>query len=294
MMLSFSKRTMNLAGSALALIGIIFVVLRLHRDWKSFDLSYINIKDWLFIASLVVLYSLASVLLALAWRHILKKLNVDVTRAWSVKIYGISQLAKYVPGNIFHIAGRQALGMFSGVSGKALAKSSLWELGLISVAGGIFGWLVLPLLFPGMPIFISIILTLLTIAGVVLFLHRYFGFNISIAFILQFVFLIISGVLFVCILNITMQKGESNPQVWMFMGSAYVVAWLVGLVTPGAPAGVGVREVVLFSLLKIWVLDADLLVAVILGRMVTVVGDLLFFSTSFLMTIKKSARGSYE
>lgn len=293
-MFSFSKRTLNLAGSALALIGIFFVVLRLHRDWKLFDLSYINLKDWLLISSLAVLYSLASILLALAWRHILKKLNADVTRTWSIKVYGISQLAKYVPGNIFHIAGRQALGMSSGVSGKALAKSSLWELGLIAVAGGMFGWLILPLLFPGAPLFISIILTLLTIAGVVIFLHRYFGFDISIAFVLQFVFLMISGALFVFILNITMQNGEGNPQVWMFMGSAYVIAWLVGLITPGAPAGVGVREVVLFSLLKIWVFDADLLVAVILGRMVTVVGDLLFFGTSFLMPTKNTARGSHE
>ena len=30
---------------------------------------------------------------------------------------------------------------------------------------------------------------------------------------------------------------------------AYVIAWLAGLVTPGAPAGVGVRELVMYALL---------------------------------------------
>lgn len=291
---SFSKRTLSWVGSGLALIGVFFVVLRLHKDWKSFDLSYLNFNDWLFIASLAMFYSLTSILLAFAWRQILNKLNVNVTRLWSIKVYGISQLAKYVPGNVFHIAGRQALGMSAGIPGSALAKSSLWELGLIAISGVMFGWLVLPLLIPEISLFVSAILTLLTIISVAFLLYRFFGLPLSIAFILQLVFLVVSGGLFVILLNIIMQSGESPPKAWIFISSAYVIAWLAGLITPGAPAGVGIREVVLFSLLKTYVIDADLLVAIILGRIVTVGGDLLFFITSFLMKIKNPVEGSNE
>jgi uncharacterized membrane protein YbhN (UPF0104 family) len=70
---------------------------------------------------------------------------------------------------------------------------------------------------------------------------------------------------------------------WRFVG-AYIVAWLVGLATPGAPAGVGVREVVLYSLLKPFVSDSDLLTAIVLGRMVTVAGDLAYYVVALGMS----------
>jgi glycosyltransferase 2 family protein len=61
------------------------------------------------------------------------------------------------------------------------------------------------------------------------------------------------------------------------LGGSYILAWLVGLVTPGAPAGMGVRELVLLFLLSDQLSETVLLLAVILGRMVTVTGDLFFF-----------------
>jgi uncharacterized membrane protein YbhN (UPF0104 family) len=65
--------------------------------------------------------------------------------------------------------------------------------------------------------------------------------------------------------------------------SAYVVAWLIGLVTPGAPAGVGVRELILVFLLQGLVGESELLLTVVLGRVVTVTGDFLFFLVSWLL-----------
>jgi len=58
---------------------------------------------------------------------------------------------------------------------------------------------------------------------------------------------------------------------------------------PGAPAGVGVRELVLLFLLKNVVAEAELLLAVVLGRLVTVMGDLLFLGVTFFQTQKLKA-----
>jgi uncharacterized membrane protein YbhN (UPF0104 family) len=58
---------------------------------------------------------------------------------------------------------------------------------------------------------------------------------------------------------------------------AYVLAWVAGFLTPGAPAGVGVREFVLYLLLAQLVGQPDLLAAVVLARMVSVCGDVLFY-----------------
>ncbi|MCY1448795.1 hypothetical protein D9M71_654970 [compost metagenome] len=53
--------------------------------------------------------------------------------------------------------------------------------------------------------------------------------------------------------------------------------------TPGAPAGVGIRELALLLLLGNSVAEADLMLAILLGRIVTIVGDLFFFASVLLI-----------
>jgi uncharacterized membrane protein YbhN (UPF0104 family) len=77
---------------------------------------------------------------------------------------------------------------------------------------------------------------------------------------------------------------EYSPIMLVPLCGAYVVAWLAGLVTPGAPAGIGVREIVLLLLLGSSVAEADLLLVVVLGRIVTMVGDILYFITSIMLS----------
>src|SRR5690606_30699473 len=100
------------------------------------------------IALLAVLYGAANTMLARAWWWQLKIFNIPADWRWALKTYGLSQLAKYVPGNIFHLAGRQALGMAIGLAGRPLAKSAVWELGSIAVAAACFGILAMPLMLP--------------------------------------------------------------------------------------------------------------------------------------------------
>jgi len=75
----------------------------------------------------------------------------------------------------------------------------------------------------------------------------------------------------------------SNASLWLSFGGAYVLAWLAGFVTPGAPAGLGIRELVLLFLLQGLVGGPDLLLVILLGRVITVSGDLVFFILASLM-----------
>lgn len=283
------RRKLHWFGSGLALIGVVFVAVRLHTYWLGLDFSRITLSIWLSIVVFAVLYGLANLLLASAWWHLLAHLGAPITRLRSIKIYGISQLAKYLPGNIFHLAGRQALGMAAGISAGVLAKSTLWELGLIALTGTLFGWLILPLLFPAYSEVASVLFLLGSAWLVANILQRMAGHQTALAFIWQILFLVISGGVFVALLGVIAGSEVVPAQLWLTIGGAYIVAWLAGLVTPGAPAGVGVREIILLLLLKGVMHEADLLMAILLGRLVTVVGDLLFFvSASFIPTAKKS------
>lgn len=276
-------KILHWAGSILALTGIIFFAIRLHEYQKSLDLTRITPAAFIAIAGLAMIYGAANLLLVLAWRQLLVQFGVHATRLWSIRVYGLSQLAKYVPGNIFHLAGRQAIGMATGASSGVMAKSILWELGLIALAGMVYGWLVLPLLAPEFPSLASILLLLATVWIVAHQLRRFIGVRVAVSFIWQMLFLAVSGVVFLILLDTYTRDSEFKPQTWLLVDGAYVIAWFVGLVTPGAPAGVGVRELVLLLLLRGIATDADLLVAILLGRVVTLVGDALFFMMSLLI-----------
>lgn len=89
-------------------------------------------------------------------------------------------------------------------------------------------------------------------------------------------FLLLSGLLFFATLQLLMPD-TSLLHALPGIVSAYVIAWLAGAITPGAPAGVGIREVVMFALLQSVVTESDLLVAIVLNRAITAGGDTLFY-----------------
>ncbi len=275
------RRALRWLGSGLAIASVTFVALRLQHDWLNLNLSQIATATWGPNVAFALIYGAANALLALAWWHLLQNFGVSLTRPGAIRIYGISQLAKYVPGNIFHLAGRQALGMTAGISATVLVKSTFWELGLLALAGSLSACLILPLLTPAVSTSTSLFLFVAAAALIVSLLKNRAGVQPARALIWQIVFLFISGTLFVALLNLLVEsEGGLSWQQSIAIGGAYIAAWLIGLVTPGAPAGVGVREMVLFILLKDYGNESSLLTAVVLSRLVTVAGDLIFFFAS--------------
>lgn len=267
-------------------MGVVFVALRLHTYWLDADISRVKPLAWTLIATLTLIYGSANLLLALAWWHLIRNLGALATRLSAIRIYGVSQLARYLPGNIFHLAGRQALGMAAGMPAGVLAKSAIWELGSIAIAGSLFGWLILPRVSPGFPEATSVFLLLGSFALVMGILRNIAGRQSVCSFAWQMLFLVVSGTVFLALLILVSDGDGLAARHWQTIVGAYIVAWLVGLVTPGAPAGVGVRELILLLLLKGLVAEVDLLMAVLLGRLVTVGGDILFFVATASISAK--------
>jgi len=274
------RRLLHWCGSFLALAGIVFIGFRLHSYTLEFDVLRIRTVGWVFIAALSIIYGAANFFLASAWWHLLQNFRLPVSRLESTRIYGISQLAKYVPGNIFHLAARQAFGISGGLAPGAFAKSTIWELGLLIVAGAQFGWLILPSIMSHFPESISLFLLLTSIALTGKVLQSIFGRQVLYSFLWQILFMLVSSLIFIfLILMISDGKGLTVWH-WLTIGGAYIVAFIVGLVTPGAPAGSGIRELILLFMLNDVVGEKDLLMAVLLTRLVTVVGDFLFFAVA--------------
>lgn len=279
------KLVLSLIGGLLSFVGFMFVSVRLVKYADQLEVSRLQSTDWFALSALSILYAIINVALVLAWRQILSSLNVGLGFWQATHIYGISQLAKYVPGNIFHLAGRQVLGMAIGLPGWALAKSCAWELGLIAGAASLFGLLALPMwwqCFPTIAALCSFVMVLITVC---LAARRWLKFPIAFVLGWYVLFLTVSGLIFVQVLSLISSVSMTIELMLGLLG-AFVVAWLTGLVTPGAPAGVGVRELVLLFFLKGFVAEADLLLAVAIGRAVTLVGDFIFFVVAAGLRIK--------
>ncbi len=275
-MSSTLKRVLSWGGGALGILGVVFVALKLFDYGNHLPMNRIGMGQWFGIAALSLLYGASGFLLAIAWRDILRHLGVTVRRDWAVWAYGVSQLAKYVPGNVFHLAGRQALGASAGLPQWPLGKSLAWELGTIAVMAGLFALWVIPSFLP-LPASLAAVAFACVIGSSIAIVRRRFSPDLARAAALQTTFLALSGLIFATLFKLL--GGEWNV---VAVCGAYVVAWLIGLVTPGAPAGVGVREAILFFLLRHVLGEADLLEIILIGRLVTAAGDLAFFVTASL------------
>jgi hypothetical protein len=261
----------------LALAGVGFVAQRLSHYAAAADFSRFSATSWLFVSGSCLAYALAGLMLAYGWRNLLSHLGTTISPKAAVGIYGVAQLAKYVPGNVLHLAGRQALGIAAGIPGWTLAKSAVWELALIATAAAGFGLLTLPLLDPACSMALSLGAFAALIGLAAALAHHLIDPRVARAFAWYTGFLGVSGLLFAALLTIVADTAMDGSVPWLPVCGAYVLAWLSGLVTPGAPAGIGVRELTLLFLLKGLVSEADLTLTVLLARIVTVVGDLFFY-----------------
>jgi uncharacterized membrane protein YbhN (UPF0104 family) len=276
------KRYLSWAGMGLGVLGIVFIVIKLAQYNGQIDYSRLTLFDWLAFGGLALLYGVASwMLLPWAWNNLLKHYGISISLLWAIRTYGLSQLAKYVPGNIFHLASRQAIGVAAGLPGWPLAKSTFWDLVLEAISGIFFGILVLPSFFPGITTLETLIIFVVAFLIYFLAVSHWWSRWVAYAAGAYTLFLSFAGIIFVLVLSLW--SGTENLPIVSICG-AYVVAWLIGLITPGAPAGAGVRELVLYALLRTSIPQTDLLYVIVIGRIVTILGDVVFYGMSLVMS----------
>lgn len=280
-----AKKFFRWAGTGLSILAVIFVIDKLRDYGNEIDISVFATMAFP-ILGLSVVYGLANVLLAFAWRDLLKYFDQPIGSFLAIRIYGESQLAKYVPGNVFHFVGRQALGLEAGLPAWPLAKSAIWEIGVLVIAGCMFLTLVMPYLHAGFPVIFTVVLFAVVVLTITWVSKRWYSHWVARALGWHVAFLVLTGIVFITLLSLIVPEEGISGSILVFACGSYVVAWLAGLVTPGAPAGVGIREIVLFTLLKPIVSEADLLTAIILGRIVTVGGDILFYLSALILNVQ--------
>ena len=284
------KILLNLVGACLAILGSVLVVQKILVYLSDINFKEIDSSIWLLLASLTILHSISNLLLAFGWGKVLQHHNLRVSPVWLISTFFISQIGKYIPGNIFHLAGRQLMGTTAGHSKSVIAKSLFWELLLLTLMGTIISALALPAVIGLELTFITNIVGFSVFFVFVAFVtQRYLSKEVLLAALLYGAFLIVSGAFF-CLIYQTLNNESLPLNMKIIVMASFTLSWLGGFLTPGAPAGLGVRELILIALLGAWMNEAQLIFSIVISRTVSAAGDLLSFlvglALSFLM--KKS------
>jgi uncharacterized membrane protein YbhN (UPF0104 family) len=263
-------------GLALSLVGIGFVISQLASYASDLGDFRPNLSQLIAFAILTIVYGAANIALAIAWRDLLEHCGSTGNARWAIRVFGVTQLAKYIPGNFFHLASRQTIGMHDGHDAGALLKSAVWEFGTLMLSAVAFGIWVTPLLLTNVSYTYAGVVFLATVLVISFSAQRYFSLLVMRAVHWYIGFLLLSGLLYFATLQLLVPDTSLIDALPGIVG-AYIIAWLLGAITPGAPAGIGVREVVMFALLQSVVGQTELLVSIVISRVITAGGDILFY-----------------
>lgn len=269
------------AGVGLSFIGVAYLSQRLMVQANELLLSGVSTASWWMIGALSLLYGASNGFLARAWWELLFHQQAAPGWASAARIYGLSQLAKYVPGNLFHLVGRQAMGLAQGIPGWALAKAAGLELLSLVVGACLFAIWLIRLAWPTWSFEAATVLFCVCLVALVVVIVRLGSLQLARAFVGHCLFLGSSAAIFVATFG-ALSEHPITLQAAALLGASYVVAWLAGLATPGAPAGLGVREAAILLLLEGSGLPtAEVLLAVLVTRCITIVGDVMFFGAAW-------------
>ncbi|MCZ6828604.1 MAG: lysylphosphatidylglycerol synthase domain-containing protein [Gammaproteobacteria bacterium] len=291
-----SPALLNTAGRLLALLGIAFVALEVYDNLESLQAA--TAHSSVFAIGLgAVIYTLALGTLSVAWMVMLNYYQGSrFSLASCHYCYARSQIAKYLPGNVFHYAGRYALSRSMGASDRAILSATAEELLGVAAVFAVCGtlaaalsgdqlevWSAIPL--PGLGLIMAIGmlggrgLLALPLAGP----YRLSGWSPRLlqSWGLFLLFLLLSLAV-VLILTDQFRDLAGFSQLATLV-AAFCLSWLLGFIVPGAPGGIGVREAAFILLLDPLGMGTQALSIVLQFRLITIVGDLLFFgSTCFV------------
>ena len=277
--------------------GTLFFLANALKDhWQEVAAIRIDAVGWATLAIAVGVTLLAHTWSGWVWTWILQELNQPVSSSQFIQIYLKTNIAKYLPGNVWHYYGRITAAKTAGVSGSAATLSVLLEPLLMAAAA--LAIVLLSIQSVAMNSRVTLQgLSLLGLAAVLMAIHPWF-LNVAIRFIGRLKlkatnssavdasvglvryplrpllgelgFLGLRGTGF--LLTLLALKPLELSQIPLLLG-AFSFAWLLGLVVPGAPGGIGVFEATALELLEQRFSPGLIISAIALYRLVSILAE---------------------
>lgn len=309
------KKIIRVLGNVVTVIAVFFICIKLYR--MDIDLSILSGKRVALTLLLSFVFQFFLIILSsIPWLCIVNALsNKDLKLKEALPVFTKANLYKYIPGNVFQYVGRNSLAVeyrlnhldvasatvidtiiqlsFYSLLSIAMLGDSISSIAEKYIKDALLGLLIIVIVVS------AIIITMVLIVGkrVREYTIRYRdslsagGFRkILKAVLITFFNCILSSVEYFICISVVFNDTVSLSKAIVLTG-AYLFAWLIGFVTPGAPGGIGVREAVM--LLVCSAADEELVIAfVLLMRIGSIVADIIaWIAGEFLKTSLKASTG---
>ena len=293
------KKFIKYLGKAVSILSIIFIIRAVYV--LGFDFSAVH--NWPVFLGVALLCTVAKCITVYvsgtAWYRWLNFFSgTKCQRKEALCVYAKANIGKYLPGNVMHYVERNLFAGKLGISQKKIAASTVFEVFTLVSAAFLIGITVsfgqLQSAFYNVfgENYIQIIAGVI-LAGIVCLIVAAFLFKKKIASVLaeyklsDFLLAYIGNVLLYMIVLITL--GIIMVVLYCYMGgtfqlrsaalivSGFTIAWVLGFIVPGAPGGIGVRELVITLLLSSVVGESLIVTLSVTHRLITIVGDFMAY-----------------
>lgn len=306
------NRLLKYIGNIITILAIIMIVKKIY----SYKDDYFNIfsRENIFFFIVIVLIYISLVMIGgIPWASIVNTLSgCNMHYSEVVFVYVKSNILKYIPGNIFQYVGRNELAITKNLKHTEVALATLTD-----IICYIFTGLLLSLLMAGNELkswiieqrfsFFNekniILCTVAFVAAIIIFfiyawkkhtiiymLSPVFSLKFVRTFILNCIFYTFLGMatagLYIAVFSILLQNGFSLQEIITYTGLMQV-ALVIGFITPGSPAGVGVREAISLFLLKEMIPEPIILSGIVIMRVLAIIGD---FSAYIILWLFQNIR----
>lgn len=279
---------------------LLFVGSALHQNWQEMQSLRLGQSGWGWLGLGLGVTLLAHIWTGWVWNWILRELGQSTAGPQAIRIYLTTNIAKYLPGNVWHLYGRVMAAKQIGVSASAATLSVLLEPLLMAAAALIIALTNAQKHWPLQLFCLVLVLTaihpkalnpLLKVARRLkgqapdqsndpLQVRRYP--LLPLLGEIGFVGLRGLGFLLTVWALAPVQPGQIPA-----LFSAFSLAWVMGLVIPGAPGGIGVFEATALTLLSPELPVSLILGSVVLYRAISLLAELIGAGLGGLMGRKR-------
>jgi len=295
------KKYLKLIGNVITAIAILFVIKKLFQTDIDYSLLLKKGNILPIVIAIIIITSIV-ILNCLPWRKLVYILSsVSVPFKEAVSVYTKSNILKYLPGNVFQYVGRNDLANRMGIRHTDVAFATVLEIIMM-----VFSALLLSVVFlqgAVMEIFITYRDTFIML-GMIAFVVIILGIIIVIlrfkdkfrAFLTRFfnifkkknIFSVIGCVLYYVISTFILSlsymivlvfilKQDISTDIFVYICGAYTLSWLIGFITPGAPAGIGIKEAVMMAITGEVLNQEAIVLSLVVLRVLTIFGDVMGF-----------------
>jgi len=276
--ISKRKNILYFLSFAVFCLCIFYVIEAIITKLNSEKLSIVLNDNIFFIFLISILFATSHIFLSLGWKNLINNGSINFSSKSAVIWHSYSQIFKYLPGPFLQHLGRHGIGLRLGVKNKLLIQSAILDLIISSLAAVPYSFTAIVYFY-----FYSNIFTLALLpftAFLIFYLIKFFFHSFHLKAHISFIYFFISQLVLLTvffILNYFLNVINLDLTTLVMTSMIYVLAWLIGMLAVGVPAGIGVREAVMVYFLNSLLNQNEVIILVILMRVVCSIGDLIAF-----------------